>query len=256
MSTTSPEPGRTSREPGRFRRGATMMMPLAVPLAMGPVFRRAIRRFGPELGYQAGFATYWATCWTVAGALAGPRRLASLWQPAAEPMPQPRGLAWSVLAAPALGAIGTQWLPHARSAGPAAVAVAAGVGITNALAEEALWRGVPVIVFPNDPVRGWLWPAAGFAAWHLVPLTARPTSPRRGLGILVGASAIGVGYGWIALRTGSLSIVAAVHALTDASGVRPAGAIWLGRPTRLPYDVADPAPRSIAHRLSRRTCGR
>ena len=113
-------------------------MPVAVPLAMKPVFTRAIRRYGPQHGYQLGFAVYWATCWAIAGATAGPRRLAALWQPAAEPLPPPHRLAWSVLAAPAVGAIATQWLPHARRSGPAAVVVAAGAGITNALAEEAL----------------------------------------------------------------------------------------------------------------------
>jgi hypothetical protein len=69
--------------PGRWRRGLTAWMPVAVPLAMEPVFTRAIRRFGPERGYQVGFAIYWVTCWTVAGAIAGPRRLAALWQPTA-----------------------------------------------------------------------------------------------------------------------------------------------------------------------------
>jgi membrane protease YdiL (CAAX protease family) len=107
--------------------------------------------------------------------------------------------------------------------------VAAGVGITNALAEEALWRGVPVVVFPDDRVRGWLWPAAGFTAWHLVPLMARPTSVRRRNEVLIGAGLIGVGYGWMAQQTHSLSLVAFAHALTDSSGVRPASTIWMGR---------------------------
>jgi membrane protease YdiL (CAAX protease family) len=216
--------------PGGWRRGLTSLMPVAVPLAMGPVFRKASRRYGPERGYQVGFALYWATCWMVAGTLAGPRRLAAVWMPVDEPLPRPHWRAWSVLATPAVGAIATQWLPNARRAGPTAVAVATGVGITNAMAEEALWRGLPLVVFPDDPFRGWLWPAAGFAAWHLVPLTARPTSVRRRTGILVGASLIGVGYGWIAQQTRSLTVVASAHALTDSSGVRPASTIWLGRP--------------------------
>lgn len=240
--------GPTSRDcaPGGWRRGLTTLMPVAVPLAMGPVFKKAIGHFGPERGYQVGFGVYWATCWAVAGALAGPRRLASLWQRAPEPLPQPRGLALSVLAAPAVGAIITEWLPHARRAGPGAVAVAAGVGITNALAEEALWRGLPVAVFPDDPVRGWLWPAAGFTAWHLVPLAARSTSARRRLTVLLGAGAIGVGYGWIAWRTLSLNAVAPVHALTDSCGVRPASTIWLLRPVAARHPLIKAEGRQAA----------
>jgi membrane protease YdiL (CAAX protease family) len=153
----------------------------------------------------------------------------SLWRRTDQQLPTPRVVALAVLVTPPLGAVATEWLPNAGRAGPTAVAVAAGVGLTNAVAEDALWRGVPVTVFPDDPVRGWLWPAVGFTAWHLVPLTVRPTSPRRRIGVVAGAALIGLGQGWIAQRTGSLAVVSPAHVLTDACGVRPAESIWLGR---------------------------
>jgi membrane protease YdiL (CAAX protease family) len=212
-----------------WRRGLGVVVPFAVPLAMKAVFTAATRRLGPERGYQAGFAVYWVTCWVLAGAVVGPRRLAALWQPSGEPVPAPRALGWPVLVLPPLGGFATEWLPNVRGAGPVAVGVAAWVGTTNAVAEEALWRGLPVAIFPDDPVRGWLLPAAGFTAWHLVPLTTRPTSARRRAAVLLGAAAIGLGYGWVAHRTRSLATVSAAHALTDSCGVRPARTIWLGR---------------------------
>jgi hypothetical protein len=109
-----------------------------MPLAMKAVFRATTRRFGPQRGYQAGFGVYWATCWGVAAALVGPRRLAALWQAGDTALPDPRSLAAAVLVLPPLGAITTQWMPYARDAGPVAIASAAGVGVTNAFAEEAL----------------------------------------------------------------------------------------------------------------------
>jgi membrane protease YdiL (CAAX protease family) len=213
----------------RLRQGAAVLVPLAMPLAMKAVFRATTRRFGPQRGYQAGFGVYWATCWGVAAALVGPRRLAALWQAGDTALPDPRSLAAAVLVLPPLGAITTQWMPYARDAGPVAIASAAGVGVTNAFAEEALWRGVPVALFPDAPVRGWLWPALGFTAWHLVPLTAEPSSAGRRASILTGAAAIGLGYGWIAHRTRSLRLVSPVHAMTDASGVRQVRSMWLVR---------------------------
>lgn len=33
--------------------------------------------------------------------------------------------------------------------------------------------GVPIDTFPDEPFRGWLWPAAG-VVWHLVPVSTRP----------------------------------------------------------------------------------
>jgi membrane protease YdiL (CAAX protease family) len=163
----------------------------------------------------------------VAGTVVGPRRLFALWETPERLLPAPRVLSAAVLMAPPLGGLATQWVPNARASGPLAVVVAAGVGTTNALAEEVFWRGIPVATFAEDQVRGWLWPALGFTAWHLVPLTTRPASSRRRAAVLAGAAVVGLGYGWIALRTRSLALVAPAHALTDSSGVVPVRAIWL-----------------------------
>ncbi len=204
-----------------------MLLPLAMPLAMRAVFSATSRRYGPERGYQAGFAIYWASCWALAGSVIGRRRLLGLWRVPEQVLPSPRGLSAAVLVVPPLGGLATQWVPNARASGATAVVVAAGVGATNALAEEVFWRGVPLVIFPDDAVWGWLWPAAGFTAWHLVPLTTRPSGVRRRASLLGGAALVGLGYGWIAIRTRSLALVAPAHALTDSSGVRPVRANWL-----------------------------
>lgn len=198
-----------------------------MPLAMRAVFSATTRRYGPARGYQAGFAIYWVSCWGLAGSVMGRQRLLGLWRVPEQLLPTPRGLSAAVLVAAPLGGFASQWVPNARASGPLAVAVAVGVGTTNALAEEVFWRGVPGATFPDDSLRGWLWPAFGFTAWHLVPLTTRPSSPRRRAALLAGAAMVGLGYGWIALRTQSLALVAPVHALTDSSGVRPVRANWL-----------------------------
>jgi len=212
-----------------WRRALATVMPAVMPLAMKAVFAASTRRLGAERGYQAGFAIYWGTCWTLAGVILGPRRVLELWRLPEQMLPTPRPLAAVVLLAPPLGALATEWLPHARAAGPGAVAVATGIGITNALAEETLWRGVPAETFPDELLRGWLWPAVGFTAWHLVPLSTRQTTAGRRASLLGGAAAIGLGYGWIAQRTQSLAAVTAAHAVSDSCGVRPARTIWLSR---------------------------
>jgi hypothetical protein len=181
-----------------WRRGVATLLPAVMPLAMKAVFRATTRRYGPERGYQAGFAIYWASCWAMAGTVVGPRRLLGLWQVPEQVLPAPRGLSAAVLVAPPLGGLATQWVPN---------------------------------TFPDDPLRGWLWPAVGFTAWHLVPLTTRPSSLRRRAALLAGAASVGLGYGWIALRTRSLALVAPAHALIDSSRVVPVRANWLtGRP--------------------------
>ena len=134
--------------PTSWCRAAARVMPAPVPALMVPVFRFTVRRFGKRRGYQAGFAAYWALCWSLALVLAGRRRLVDLWHaPVSEP--QLSALAWSILLVPPAGAIATELIPNARKAGPAAALAAVGIGVTNALAEEALWRGVPLAVFPE-----------------------------------------------------------------------------------------------------------
>ena len=210
-----------------WRRAATTAVPVALPLFMRGAFGAASRGFGSRRGYQAGFAVYWAACWGIAAAVGGPRTLAARWRRSGTWVPEPGALAWAGLAVPPLGAVVWELLPNRRVAGPATIATAVGVGVTNALAEETLWRGLPVTVFPDDALRGWLWPTAGFVAWHLVPLSAGAADSRTMRRVVGGSALVGVVNGWIALRTRSLVAVGIAHAVTDSCGVRAARVRWL-----------------------------
>lgn len=227
-STCADSPGREV-SPAWWRRAAATTAPIALPGVMHLVFRATIRRFGQRRGYQAGFAVYWATCWAAATAIAGRRPLAEMFRAARRPLPTPRLLAYAALAGPPVGAVTTELLPYARRLGSAAIGTSIFVGTTNALAEEAFWRALPVTVFPEDTVRGWLWPAAWFTAWHLVPLSAAGAGRRRAAEVLTGAAVIGAGYGWIVANTGSVTRVLVPHVITDASGIRTVNRFWSGQ---------------------------
>jgi hypothetical protein len=60
--------------------------------------------------------------------------------------------------------------PQLRNADPTVLATAVTVANVHAAAEELLWHSLFVATFPDDPVRGWLWPAIGFTAWHPSPV--------------------------------------------------------------------------------------
>lgn len=203
-----------------------VLMPAAVPAVMLPVFRYTVRRFGNRRGYQAAFAAYWAMCWSLAATIAGRHRLVEILREASGPARQPHTLLWLILLIPPVGAIATELVPNARKAGPGAAFAAVGIGVTNALAEEVLWRGVPLAVFPGRTGRGWLWPCLGLTVWHLIPLSIVP-HPGGRWPVLLGAGLIGLGYGWVAQSTGSLLAVSIAHAATDSCGVRAARSIWL-----------------------------
>jgi membrane protease YdiL (CAAX protease family) len=137
-------------------------------------------------------------------------------------------LAVAGLVVPPAGALATELRPQLRTADRRTVATAVIVGVTNAVAEELFWRGLPVALFPDDPIRGWIGPAVGFTAWHLAPLSVAP-HPRGRFPILAGAAMIGAGAGWVAWSTRSLRSVLIPHAVTDSCGVRAARTIWMRR---------------------------
>ena len=218
-----------SAPPGRrwVTRRLVTTVPVVVPLTMRLLFPALARRLGTRRGYLAGFALYWTGCYLLAIGLLGRRRVQALVRHPAQPLPSPRWLPAAALLIPPLGATGTELLPQLRTADPAVLATAATIASVNAAAEELLWHGLFVATFPDDPVRGWLWPAVGFTAWHLAPLSVRPY--RHGtLAFLAPAGLIGAGYGWVAWRTGSLRLTLPAHIATDASGLR-AARFWLGR---------------------------
>jgi membrane protease YdiL (CAAX protease family) len=99
----------------------------------------------------------------------------------------------------------------------ALVLVALGRAVLNGVAEELGWRAVYVGLFPDRPILGRLAPAVAFALWHLVPLSIVPSSA--GDAFLAGSLLIGLGYGWVAWRTGSIRWTTPFYILTDASGL-------------------------------------
>lgn len=213
--------------PASWARPVAQLVPVVVPVGMAATFAVARRRLGPRRGYLAAFATYWAVCLGLPVAVLGRRRCADLVRRPAQPLPRPRALAFATLGVPLAGAVAVELIPNLRTAGLRLIATSLGIASVNAIAEEVLWRGLPVTAFPDSAWRGWLLPATGFTLWHLAPLAAMRRWSRAP-GVLAGAALIGFGYGWVAWRTRSLRWTILPHILTDASGIRSVRRAWLG----------------------------
>jgi membrane protease YdiL (CAAX protease family) len=208
--------GVTPRPGGRRR--ATLVTPVAVPLTMAVTFALLRRRLEPRLAYNAGFAVYWFG-WCAAFPLwvLGPRGVARVLRDGRRP-----GAADVALTAlPVAGAVAVELLPHRRLVDREVAAVMVGCAVVNAVGEELLWRGTFQAQFPDDVVRGALWPLAGFTLWHLAPQLILP-SPRGRVRFLLGAAVVGAASTAGAWRTGGLRAVLLPHVLTDACGVRAA----------------------------------
>jgi hypothetical protein len=203
------------------RRLVALSLPVVVPVAMTGVFTLGRDRLGDQLGYVAGFGAYWATCAGLSLGLLGRRRARQLFDDARPRLGRPAVVGATLLLWPPLGAIATRFLPELGSATPAMIATVAGVALANALLEELLWRGVFISLWPSNLWLGWLWPALGFGLWHLAPQVIHPSSMGP-IAYVVAATALGLSWGWVAYRTGTLRWVSLSHVLTDGSGLRNA----------------------------------
>lgn len=208
------------------RRAVALSLPVVMPAAMVAVFSVGRDRLGDRAGYVAGFGAYWATCATVSVGLLGRDRVRALFQDRRPRLGRPAIVGGACLVWPAAGAIATRFVPEIGVSTPPMIATIAAVAGANAIFEELLWRGVYISLWPGDPVRGWIWPALGFAAWHFAPQTIHPSA--MGPVVFVAASlALGLSWGWVAFRTGSLRSISLSHVLTDGSGLRSA-AFFIG----------------------------
>jgi membrane protease YdiL (CAAX protease family) len=202
------------------KRALALLIPVAAPVSMIGAFAASKAAFGPIPGYLVGFLVYWCVwCLAVPVFLLGPSRVRELFADRHPRLGRPWLIGLLALLFPAVGALATRWFPEVGGAGVAMVGGALVIGVVNATMEELLWRGVFVSYWPSDWRLGLLWPTIGFGAWHLAPQVIRPAA----MGPLpYGASAalLGLCWGWVAFRTGSLRWTWLSHVVTDSSGIR------------------------------------
>lgn len=209
-----------STGPGRARarRIAVLAAPVAVPVSMTVVFTALSRRLSSRHAYNVGFAVYWLG-WCVAfpAVVLGGRRAARVvWSGR-----RPRSAELVPLLLPVVGATVSELLPRRKLIDPEVAAVMIATGAVNAVGEELLWRGLFIEEFPNDLVRGCLWPLVGFSLWHLAPQTVLPARVGRWR-FVAGAALVGAASAQGSWRTGGVRATLLPHAAVDACGVTAA----------------------------------
>lgn len=219
MTSTTPLPGVPGQEGiPSLRRGAALAAPAAVPVSMALIFSWLSRRSSPREAYNVGFIIYWlAWCLCFPLWILGPRRVVRLLSRGRRPSVGETLL----LLTPVVGAVGTEFLPNRKSIDTRVAIVMAATGVINATGEELLWRGVFLEAFPNDPIRGLLWPLVGFSLWHLAPQIILPSRLGRWRFVL-GAGLVGSASAMSAWRSRGLRNCLAPHIATDSCGVTAA----------------------------------
>jgi hypothetical protein len=209
---------RLQRPPRRIRRLLVLAAPAVVPLSMATVFSSLHRRLSSRAAYNVGFAVYWlGWCAGFPAFLLGGGRAARVLTLGRRPTSGE--LVPMVL--PVVGAVATELLPRRRLLDRQVAAVMVVTAAVNAVGEELLWHGLFIEEFPDDLVRGCLWPLVGFSLWHLAPQTILPARIGRWR-FVAGAAVVGAAAAQGSWRTGGVRAALLPHAAVDACGVTAA----------------------------------
>ena len=188
-----------------------LAMPVVLWVVMGIVFNISTRRFGKEAGYLLGFAFYWLFFGLVYPALwMDGNNFVNLLEDRTPLFSLPNwsaALLWVIVTAVTLVMYGKSFIRAPLTL----VLLAIPLATINGFCEEILWRGMFVQAFPGNPWLGILYPAVGFALWHLIPQSVFPAPNIPGF--ILSTFFLGLAYGFIAYSTGSAFWAAVSHSL-------------------------------------------
>jgi membrane protease YdiL (CAAX protease family) len=181
---------------------------LILPFLLSPstilVFVPISRRLNPELGYVLGFLFYWIVwCILVPLFILKIEGIVSLFREES-PLFQKSNWMPAVLLVIVIVITIIMYPPIRLLTTPVnLLVVMIPVAMVNGICEELLWRGMYVKYFPNNMFLGIVFPALGFACWHVSPQLVFPAKSGI-LPFVVSTFFLGISYGWISYRTKSI----------------------------------------------------
>jgi membrane protease YdiL (CAAX protease family) len=196
----------------RAKAAFLIALPGLVLPSTAAVFTALAAWLGRDLGYLLGFMFYWLFwCLLVPWAVSGRRGPGALLADRAPLFSKANWIAALLFLIVTAVTVGMYAIEFARA--PLGLVLAAiPLATANGICEEILWRGVYVTAFPRNPWLAIVYPAAGFAVWHIAPLLIY-SQPGGMFPFVLSAFFLGLAYGAIAYRTGSARWTALSHSL-------------------------------------------
>jgi len=217
MNTLKTQPT-TAEQRYDLRQLSLIGAPMVLLVTMYLVYHGLITLLGMQVGLFLGMLVYWLV-WCLAYPLwvVGPAELRAAFRGASPPVGPRRRLGWMLLAIPVMTAVAVGYMEVWPQATTAIILLSIPFALANGTFEEVLWRGAYVRAFPKQLILGYLYPAFGFAIWHLAPVLVQSgvyTPVEIGVGI-GGALVFGLCWGWVAWRTDSIRWTVASHILVN-----------------------------------------
>lgn len=183
-------------------------------------YKRLAARLGPERGYLGGFLFYWIVwCFLLSLLTVGPEGLREMFKPPHPQFGEPTWLGLILLLGPVVASFFVTMFPaRVKAATLAILVVSALFAIINGTMEEVLWRGTYIIAFQGNWLWGYLYPSVWFGLWHISPQVVFPSEGGVWRFALM-AILLGLAFGWVAMRSGSIRSPVAAHILLDFAGL-------------------------------------
>lgn len=177
-------------------------------------------RLGPERGYLGGFLFYWIVwCFLLSLLTVGPEGLREMFKAPNPTLGKPAWLRLILLLVPVVASVFVTMFPaRVKEATSAILVVSALFAIVNGTMEEMLWRGTYVTAFPGNWLWGYLYPSVWFGLWHISPQVVFP-SEGGALPFAIMAIFLGLAFGWVAMKSGSIRWPVVAHILLDFAGL-------------------------------------
>jgi len=190
---------------------ALFVLPFILISTVSLVFKRFSKKMGQEAGYLLGFLYYWTVwCVVIPMIYLGRHGFTSLFVDETSLLSRPNWLVavlWIFISLVSLIMYGKRLIRAPLTL----ILVAIPAATLNGVCEELLWRGLYVRAFPDNFWLAVLFPAVGFALWHLAPLQIFSNGNR--FSFVLSTFFLGLVYGFIAYKTGSAKWTAISHSL-------------------------------------------
>ena len=190
-----------------------LILPFLLVLSTALVFTFAAKRLGKELGYLLGFLFYWGVwCFFVPLLILKREGISTLFKEESLLFQKSNWLPAGFLVIILVATVAMYPPTRLVSAPIELLILAVPIAIINGICEELLWRGLYVKAFSGNVVLGVIYPSIGFAFWHISPQLVIPAET----GIwpfVLSTFFLGISYGWISFKTGSIKWNAISHSL-------------------------------------------
>lgn len=210
------------------KQSALLLLPLLLLVTTFVAFTWLADLLGAVGGYLAGFLFYWFFwCGLVPLLLIGSKKFSDMFKDNENRFGKPKWAGILFLCGPVISPFLTMFLPRVGEVTWGIILVSALFAITNGTMEEVFWRGSFVKTFPKSWLWSYLYPSVWFGYWHLSPQIIFPSQmPGGPIAFATLSVFMGLTFGWVSKKTGSIRWTTIAHILTDFMGL--AGLAFIG----------------------------